>query len=109
MARAWRHLRALLLVSFLSSTELFVQARRALLPCVLALGGVARAVDLGYEKQDGLKKGLGKKRTLLEGYTALPSGLQLKDVNGGRNGSAEVKPGDFVVFTWEGKASLRAA
>eukprot|EP00438_Fugacium_kawagutii_P018114 Skav206105 [mRNA] locus=scaffold3597:69179:71081:+ [translate_table: standard] len=59
-------------------------------------------VDLGYEKQEGLKPGLGKKRTRVPGFAALPSGLQVKDVNPGRNGTSEAKLGDFVVFTWEG-------
>eukprot|EP00435_Cladocopium_sp_Y103_P061242 s490_g22.t2 len=63
---------------------------------------MASEVDLGYEKQEGLKPGLGKKRTRVPGFTALPSGLQVKDVNPGRNGTSEAKEGDFVVFTWEG-------
>ena len=85
MARVRRpraqHLEALLvLASFVSlSADVFVLPRRAILPCsLLGLGGVAQAVDdLGYEKQDGLKPGLGKKRTRLEGFEALPNGLQV--------------------------------
>lgn len=73
---------------------------------VMSLAGsfpsMASEVDLGYEKQEGLKPGLGKKRTRVPGFTALPSGLQVKDVNPGRNGTSEAKEGDFVVFTWEG-------
>ncbi|CAK9010005.1 Peptidyl-prolyl cis-trans isomerase FKBP19, partial [Durusdinium trenchii] len=67
-----------------------------------AMEDIGEGGDLGYEKQDGLKPGLGKKRTRVPGFTALPSGLQVKDVNPGRNETSAAKLGDFVVFTWEG-------
>ncbi|CAJ1429600.1 unnamed protein product [Effrenium voratum] len=54
---------------------------------------------------DRLKGGgeaLGKKRTRMPGFRALPSGLQVKDVDPGRSGAPEAQLGDAVVFTWEG-------
>ena len=76
----------------------------ASLACTGQLPALAEGenVDLGYEKMDRLKGSLAKKRTKMPDFTPLPSGLQIKDADPGRVGTAEAKEGDYVVFTWEG-------
>lgn len=58
-------------------------------------------VEKSQERVSGSTAG-GKKRVKMPGFEALPSGLQVKDVDPGRSGTAEVKLGDAIVFTWEG-------